>query len=87
MTELALVEETSVREVDVDGGGGVLLVFWGTGVEGLGGCVSATGGGINAGMHGRGSKRYEEGDAWRRTCWACACLWMCRLMWCLDRGV
>ena len=66
MTEVALVEETSVREVDVDRGGVVLLVCWVTGEEGLG-CVSARGGGIKAGMWERVSKRYEEGDAWRRT--------------------
>ena len=66
MTEVALVEETLVREVDVDGGGGVLLVFWVPGEEGLG-CVSAREEGIKAGMCERVSKRYEEGDAWRRT--------------------
>ena len=47
VTEVALVEEVSVREVDVDvdveggvGGGGGLLVFWVAVEEGLG-CVSA----------------------------------------------
>ena len=57
MMEVALVEECSVREVDVEGGVGVLLVFWATVGEGLG-CVSARGGGIKAGMHERASKRY-----------------------------
>ena len=62
VTEVALVEETWVREVDVDGGVGVLLVFWATVGEGLG-LVSTRGGGIKAGMHERASKRYYEGDA------------------------
>ena len=57
MTEVGLVEETSLREVDGEGGVEVLLVFWATVGEGLG-CVSARGGGIKAGMHERASKRY-----------------------------
>lgn len=45
VTDVALVEETLVREVDVDvdGGGGVGLVFWVRVEEGLG-FVSARGG-------------------------------------------
>lgn len=44
VAEVALVEEDSVCEVNVDGGVGVLLVFWVT-VEGGLGFVSAGGGG------------------------------------------
>ena len=66
MTEVAVLEEASVREVDVNGGVGGLLVFLVMVEDGLG-CVSARGGGIKAGRHEGASKRCEEGDAWRRT--------------------
>ena len=48
MVEVTLVEESSVREVDADGGVGVLLVFRVT-VEGGLDCVSARGGGNKSG--------------------------------------
>lgn len=55
VTDVALVEETLVREVDVDvdGGGGVVLVFWVRVEEGLG-FVSAGGG------RGRGDQSMKK---------------------------
>ena len=59
MTEVALDEEASVREVDVDGGMELLLVFWATVEENLD-FVSARGGRIKAGMKGQVSDMQKE---------------------------
>ena len=52
MTEVALDEEASLREVDVDGKVEFLLAFWVTVEDDLG-CISAGGGRIKAGMTGQ----------------------------------
>lgn len=60
VTDVALVEETLVREVDVDvdGGGGVVLVFWVRVEEGLGF--------VSAGEEGEGGSKHEEGRTFGR---------------------
>ena len=85
MTEAALVEGTSVREVVFEGEEGVFLVFWVMVEEGLG-CVSGREGGIKAGVH-EGKKAISRSRYTETYILACACVWMCWLMWCLDKVV